>query len=149
MRASFFFFFLEKWKEWCETHRDLQLTPVQDPHCCWSSTANSGTGESTKSECEHNGLVGDCEIAVCQGKTRGQLWEPIAEWVGRDSWKEAPSTRSAMDRAADLKPVPDYMPRSIWPFDLNTAPPPSTITIFHTCVKVIIKSCVFGSFPCI
>lgn len=34
MRAPFFF--REKWKEWCETRRDLQLTPVQDPYCCWT-----------------------------------------------------------------------------------------------------------------
>lgn len=45
-----------------------------------------------RQQCEHSGLVEDCEIAVCQGKTIGQLWAPIAERVGRDSWKEAPST---------------------------------------------------------
>ncbi|TNN57262.1 hypothetical protein EYF80_032521 [Liparis tanakae] len=51
--------------------------------------ARGGVG---REQCEHNGLVEDCEIAVCQGKTRGQLWAPVAERVGRDSWKEAPLT---------------------------------------------------------
>lgn len=53
-----------------------------DLHCYRLSC---GSGESDVNRT----VVEDCEIAVCQGKTRGQLWAPIAEWVGPDSWKEA------------------------------------------------------------
>lgn len=60
------------------------LTSVRDLHC---SRRSCGSGESDVNRT----AVEDCEIAVCQGKTRGQLWAPIAEWVGRDSWKEAMS----------------------------------------------------------
>lgn len=60
------------------------LTSVRDLHC---SRLSCGSGESDV----NRRVVEDCEIAVCQGKTRGQLWAPMAEWVGRDSWKEATS----------------------------------------------------------
>lgn len=36
--------------KWCQTHRDLQQTPVRDPQCCWSLTVSSGTAESRKSD---------------------------------------------------------------------------------------------------
>lgn len=94
---------VQKWFEWCQARRELQQTPVQDPHSCWSQTVSSGTEESRERRCEHNGLVEDCEIAVCQGKTRGQLWAPIAERVGRDSWKEAPSTRASERLSCGLR----------------------------------------------
>lgn len=58
------------------------LTSVRDLHC-YRPTCGSGESDVNRT------VVEDCEIAVCQGKTRGQLWAPIAEWVGRDSWKEA------------------------------------------------------------
>lgn len=41
---------MQKWYEWCQTRRDLQQTPVWDPHCCWSQTEISGTGESGESD---------------------------------------------------------------------------------------------------
>lgn len=65
--------------------------------------------------CEHNGLVEDCEIAVCQGKTRGQLWAPIAERVGRDSWKEAPCAERRRGRAADSQLTPVSIGLAFWP----------------------------------
>lgn len=78
--------------------------------------------------CEHGGLVSDCEIAVCQGKTRGQLWA-IAARVGRDSWKEAPSTDLREAELRALSSLPDCPAvQFIWPFDLNAAPPLSPLS---------------------
>lgn len=90
--------------------------------------------------CEHNGLVEDCEIAVCQGKTRGQLWAPIVERVGRDSWKEAPSAeqRKRLSRGLGAQ-TPVCPSQLVWPFDPNVVPPLSGIALSHTCIKVIIK----------
>lgn len=69
----------------------------------------------------------DCEIAVCQGKTRGQLWAPIAERVGRDSWKEEE------EPSKDQQKTPDYPPQSVWPFDLIAAP--ARFFLLHTFFK--------------
>lgn len=66
----------------------------------------------------------DCEIAVCQGKTRGQLWAPIAERVGRDSWKEEE------EPSKDQQKTPDYPPQS---FDLIAAP--ARVFLLHTFFK--------------
>lgn len=89
---------------------------------------SSGTGN--REQCEHIGLVEDCEIAVCQGKTRGQLWAPIAERVGRDSWKEAPFTEQRK-AACDFTQTPVYPSQLFCPFDLvQTSPSPFCITIF-------------------
>lgn len=116
---------------------NLPQTPVRDSHCCcWSPDSGFWHRGERGERCEHNGLVEDCEIAVCQGKTRGQLWAPIAERVGRDSWKEAPA---AERRAAKQTPV--YPPQLVWPFDPHVAPPPLAISILHTRIKVFIKSC--------
>lgn len=42
---------VRKWHKWCQTHRDLQQTPVQDSHCCWSQDSEFWHGwERRKSD---------------------------------------------------------------------------------------------------
>lgn len=71
-----------------------------------------GSGEQGKSDVKHPGLAEDCEIAVCQGKTRGQLWAPIDGRVGRYSWKDAAQGR--LSRGEDSQARPPT--QSVWPF---------------------------------
>lgn len=88
-----------------------------------------------------NGLAEDCEIAVCQGKTRGQLWAPVDGRVGRYSWKDAAQGRLRR-RLARARP------RNLFGLSNPTAaPPPLSITIFHTCIKVSMKGCASVCFP--
>jgi len=55
---------------------------------------------------------------------------------------------SAKSGAADLKLTPDYPLQFVWPFDPNTDPPPSAITVFHMCESYHKELCVcrFPSF---
>lgn len=69
-------------------------------------------------------------------------------WAGGKRQLEgSPIYAAAKGWAADSKQIPDCPSQLVWPFDPNTVPPLFSITIFHTCIKVIIKGCASVCFP--
>lgn len=75
---------------YCRSHRKSNIRPVHiSPSERGYKVSNQHGRHLHRVPALNRSSAEDCEIAVCQGKTRGQLWAPVAEWAGPDSWKEA------------------------------------------------------------
>lgn len=67
-------------------------------------------------------------------------------WAGGERQLEgSPIYGTAKCWAVDSKKA-DCPSKLLWPFDLNTAPPTFSITIFYPCIKYIIQACPFFFF---
>lgn len=123
--------------EWCQSHRDFRQTPVGDLHCCWSQAVSSGTGESRESDVNTGGGLWNCRLS----RKNKRPAVGAHRWAGGNRQLEgSPIYGAAKCWAADSTQTPDCPSPLVWPFDPNTVPPPSSITVFSTCIKVIIKS---------
>lgn len=125
----------------CPAHAgvDLHQTPVRDHTAARVTHCILAPGRGSDVNTTDWRMTVKLQF-VKEKQEASQLWAPIA---GKRQLEGSPVYRAPNSGARDSTPAPVYLSQSFWPFDLDASSSAFfSISIFHTCIKVIVPGCV-------